>query len=75
MLTIHYFNFWQPVFFSREDKQCFFFNWHALSFSYLISKVKMTFEIRLTLSAITVGFTINNLLGIEKKIKNKILLV
>jgi len=71
MLTIHYFNFWQPVFFSREDKQCFFFNWHASSFSYFLSKVKMTFENRLTLSVITVRFPINNLLGTEKNLRTK----
>lgn len=38
---------------------------------YFSGKIKMTFENRLTLSAITVRFTINNLLGIEKNLRTK----
>lgn len=71
MLTIHYFNFWQPVFFSREKTNNVSLSTGTRFRVRTLSKVKMTFENRLTLSAITVRFIINNLLGAEKNLRTK----
>ena len=71
MLTIHYFKFWQPVFFFERRPTMFVFQLARVFVFVVLSKVKMTFENRLTLSAVTVRFTINNLLGAEKNLRTK----